>query len=597
VRRRLKKLYGDKHDIERMEERLFRMVGRYGVGGTAETGAIISHQDVERWDETDAVLITYADMVQKQGERPLQTLRGFCQENLRGAFKVVHLLPFFPWSSDDGFSVIDYREVDPMVGTWADVRRLGEDFGLMFDLVLNHCSSRSEWFRDFVSGIEPATHYFLEMDPRTELGEVVRPRTSPLLTKTRTRDGETHVWTTFSADQVDLNWQNPDVLFEFLDILFLYLSQGMRICRMDAVAFLWKELGTGCIHLPQTHEMVKLFRDVIDMVQPEAVILTETNVPHRENVSYFGAGDEAHMVYNFTLPPLLLHGLLRQDASTLTKWAQELGEAPRHCTFFNFTASHDGIGMRPLQDILDEEEIEWLVKQTQERGGRVSYRALADGSKKPYELNITYFDALSEPGEEALSIERFLCSQALALSLRGVPGVYFHSLVATPNYEEGVEETGQNRTINRRKYEEETLAGLLGSRDGRQARVFRRYTRMLKHRARREAFHPDGAQLVHNGGKNLFIVQRTSLDGKDVVLCVFNFTAKEQVIRNPQNTPLLQNATSFYDILSGKTLSSGKKGLTLQPYQAVWLTPGNGGGKPARGAKKQGARRAGRAKP
>lgn len=129
----------------------------------------------------------------------------------------------------------------------------------MFDLVLNHCSARSSWFKDFIAGIEPARHYFLNMDPKQDYSEVVRPRTSPLLTKTRTIDGEANVWTTFSADQVDLNWCNPEVLFEFIDILMFYISKGMRIVRMDAVAFVWKELGTNCIHLPETHEIVKLF--------------------------------------------------------------------------------------------------------------------------------------------------------------------------------------------------------------------------------------------------------------------------------------------------------------------------------------------------
>jgi len=122
----------------------------------------------------------------------------------------------------------------------------------------------------------------------------------------------------------------------------------MRIARLDAVAFLWKELGTNCLHLPETHELVKLFRDVCEIVAPRAIILTETNVPHAENVSYFGQGDEAHMVYQFSLPPLLLHAFITGNGQYLTHWASGLEPPPAGCTFFNFTASHDGVGVRPF---------------------------------------------------------------------------------------------------------------------------------------------------------------------------------------------------------------------------------------------------------
>ena len=315
VRRRLSLLYGG--DAEKLLERLFMMIGRYGVG-RYETIC-----NGNRWNENDSVLITYADSLKDSSVgKPLRALDHFSQRHLVGAIRTIHLLPFCPWSSDDGFSVIDYRNVDPDCGDWADVERLGQSFDLMFDLVLNHCSAKSSWFKDFVAGIEPARHYFLDMDPEGDYSAVIRPRTSPLLTPTRTRDGESHVWSTFSADQIDLNWQNPEVLFEFIDILMLYISKGMRIVRLDAVAFLWKKLGTSCIHLEQTHEVVRLFRDIVEIIAPRTILLTETNVPHEENISYFGRGDEAHMIYQFSLPPLLLHGLATGSAHYLTRWAR-----------------------------------------------------------------------------------------------------------------------------------------------------------------------------------------------------------------------------------------------------------------------------------
>ena len=564
ILRRFESLYGKA--APGLLRRFEMMLGRYGVG-------VVAQQPGPKWDAGDVMLITYADMVRREGERPLVTLRDFVQRRTKGVFSVVHILPFYPWSSDDGFSVIDYRAVDQRYGTWEDIQDLGGESGLMFDLVLNHCSSESAWFRDYVGGICPARHYFHEVDPETDLSEVVRPRPYPLLTRTQTRDGETHVWTTFSPDQVDLNFSNPDVLFEFLDILLLYISQGARFLRLDAIAYLWKELGTTCIHLPQTHEVVKLLRDVVDITAPAMVLLTETNVPHEENVSYFGQGDEAHMVYQFSLPPLGLHGLLRGDAGHLTAWAAGLSDPPEGCTYLNFTASHDGIGVRPLEGILSDDELEWLVSQVRTRGGLVSTRTQPGGGEKPYELNVTYFGALSEPENPELGIARFLCSQAVALGMKGIPAVYFHSLVGTPNYLEGVETTGHARTINRRKWDIEELDAALDESGGVQAKVNAGYLRMIKVRRGRSAFHPDAGQKIHDLGPELFAFVRSSVDGSEKILCVHNFTAKKQEIPPGEITGLLGDSKGFQNLLTGKAVASGGGNITLKPYQAMWLLP------------------------
>jgi sucrose phosphorylase len=563
IRKRFERLYGS--EAEKLLERFVMVLGRYGVGGNVVA-------DVDRWDERDSVLITYADTIRDGDQRtPLEALHAFARKNLTGAIRCIHLLPFYPWSSDDGFSVIDCRKVDSVCGDWADVEGLGRDFDLMFDFVLNHCSAQSSWFKDFVAGIEPARHYFLPMDPKGDYSEVVRPRTSPLLTRTRTRDGEANVWTTFSADQVDLNWQNPEVFFEFLDILFLYLSKGMRIARLDAVAFLWKTLGTNCLHLPETHEVVKLFRDVCEIVAPRAIILTETNVPHEENVSYFGNADEAHMVYQFSLPPLLLHAFTTGEGTYLTNWAMELQPPPPGCTFFNFTASHDGVGVRPIEGILPTPERDKLIDHVQAAGGRVNWRSMPDGTKQPYELNITYYSALAIPEDTKLGASRFLCSQALALSLRGVPGVYIHSLTGTENYHEGIEETGLNRTINRRKWELNELKKHL--KEGVGKLVFTRYLRMLRRRTEHPAFHPDAQQEVFDVDPGLFVHKRTSTDGEEKIFCVFNLTAKEKNLKQLCPDPDFVNATVFFDILRAREVNSGKRGFSVKPYQAMWLVP------------------------
>ena len=306
-----------------------------------------------------------------------------------------------------------------------------------------------------------------------------------------------------------------------------YVSMGCRILRLDAIAFLWKKIGTSCLHLPETHEVVKLIRNLLEVVAPDVLILTETNVPHEENVSYFGKGNEAHAVYQFTLPPLLLHGLLSGTAEHLTSWAAQLSLPPKGCHFLNFTASHDGIGVRPLEGILPKDEILGMADQIRKKGGFVSMRKLEDGTEAPYELNCTYFSALSDQEDVALGETRFQCSQAVALAMRGIPAVYFHSLCGTSNFLEGVEQTGRSRTINRKKWDSSELNNLLQEKDGQSVRVFEWYTRVLRRRAACSAFHPEAAQVIKDFGSSVFALERISLDGNLTVLCLFNFSDKD----------------------------------------------------------------------
>ena len=567
IRRRLARVYGiEEADI--LLDRLYRMVGRYGVGAQL-------NQNSPNLTAKDVVLITYADMVKSSSEEqsPLGALKEFCTARLKGAVSAIHILPFYPWTSDDGFSVVDYREVSPDYGTWDDVSKLGEEFELMFDLVLNHCSSKSPWFKEYVSGVEPGLNYIMEGNPKTDLSMVVRPRSTPLLTPYQTRKGERHVWTTFSADQVDLDWTSPDLLFEFLDIILYYVSIGCKILRLDAVAFLWKKIGTDCLHLPETHEIIKLIRNFLEVVAPDVVILTETNVPHAENISYFGKGDEAHAVYQFSLPPLLLHGLLRGTSEHLTDWATNLAPPPKGCHFLNFTASHDGVGVRPLEGILPHDEILGLADEIRQKGGFVSMRRMEDGSESPYELNSTYFSALSDSENEEMGMARFQCSQAVALAMKGIPAVYFHSLCGTPNDLEGYKVTKRNRTVNRKKWAQDELNQLLDDQETLPAQIFSWYSRTLRMRAGCPAFHPEAPQEILNFGSDLFAVRRDSTDGGLSVICLFNFTSEDSKVSDMSLLNSLFPEGKARDLISGGEIAWGKKdALTLRPYQAVWLS-------------------------
>ncbi len=550
----------------RCAERTAMMVGRYGVGTDGSPSDPL-------WDEKDSVLITYGDMVRADDASPLTALHAFLREHIGEAIRTVHVLPFFPSSSDDGFSVMDYRTVDPNLGTWTDIRKLASEYKLMCDLVINHVSRQSSWFRDYVADVAPYRNYFVEMGPRTDLSQVVRPRNSPLLSPTQTRNGERHIWTTFSADQVDLNFKNPDVLFEFMDILFWYISMGARVIRLDAIAYLWKEPGTACIHMTQTHEIVKIFRDILDMVAPHVVLITETNVPHRENMSYFGNGDETHMVYQFSLPPLLAHALLTGTSRYLTPWADDLPDLKPGQTFLNFTASHDGVGVRPLRGLIPDSDFDALLSDVERKGGRLSYKQNPDGSTSPYELNITWFDLLSDEPDRVTDrhLARFLCSQAVMLGLKGIPAVYFNSLIGARNNLKGVEETGHNRTINREKWAAEQLRALLQDGNSHHRRSFDYILHMLRLRARHRAFHPDGKQQVLKPGNEFFAFERAAPDGSETITCISNLTDTPREILVDERFPSLHSKDHWVDLLTDNSFGEPDPMLTLAPYQTLWL--------------------------
>jgi glucosylglycerate phosphorylase len=515
--------------------------------------------------ERDTLLITYGDQVRENKKAHLQTLSEFCETHLRGVVSGVHILPFYPWSSDDGFSVKDYRAIDPDLGDWQDVEELGKSFRLMFDGVINHASAQGEWFQKFLRDERPYRDYFVTVEGSPDLSNVVRPRALPLLTEYETPSGKRNVWTTFSADQVDLDFRNPDVLLEIFDIILMYAERGAQFIRLDAIAYLWKQIGTSCIHLPQTHKVIQLLRAVLNDAAPHVYLITETNVPHTDNISYFGDGtNEAQLVYNFALPPLTLHTFRTGDATILSDWAASLTLPSEQTTFFNFLASHDGVGLNPARGILSNADIDALVAQTLAHGGLISYKHNADGTQSPYEMNINYFDALSDPqGNEPLAtqIDRFLAAQAVMLSLVGMPGIYFHSLFGSRNWYAGVEITKHNRTINRQKLERTDLEVDLADENSLRHQVFARYRQLLLARSSSPAFHPHGTQKILDVDKRIFAVLRTSPDETEQVLCLQNVSAQEVQVQIP-------NQKAARDLLTNRSVDMQ---LTLHPYQTLWL--------------------------
>lgn len=514
-------------------------------------------------DQRDALLITYADQVSAPGEPPLRTLAAFARDRLAGVVSGVHLLPFYPWTSDDGFSVKDYFSVDPAYGSWEDIAELGQHFDLMFDAVLNHMSAQSDWFVRYLDGDPAFADFFVSVRGNPDLSAVVRPRALPLLSEFSAHDGRRRVWTTFSADQVDLNFANPAVLLASVDVLLEYAARGARFVRLDAIAFLWKEIGTGCLHLRQTHDIIRLWRALLDEVSPSVQLITETNVPHVDNVRYFGDGtDEAQLVYNFALPPLTLHALQTGDATHLTRWAATLAPPSERTSFFNFLASHDGIGLNPARGILPQADIDALVRRTLERGGFISYKHLPDGSEIPYEMNINYLDALTEPEERdrndrELALRRFVAAHALMFSLQGMPGIYFHSLFGSQGDAEAARTSGIKRRVNRAKLQRAALETELADVNSIRARILRELKALLVRRRSLTAFAPRASQRILDLDPRVFALVRGGgdsgaggfLSGSDPVLCLHNLSSEHVAIASPE--------AGFPDIL-------------LSPYEVRW---------------------------
>lgn len=524
------------------------------------------------WSEQDAVLITYGDTIMDGKHKPLDLLKDFLDRTMTGVVNGVHILPFFPFSSDDGFAVTDYRAVNPQLGDWPDISRIAERFHLMSDLVLNHVSSQGAWFTDYRQGNAPYDRFFFEASPDDDLADVVRPRTTPLLQQVETRDGPRHVWCTFSHDQIDLDFTNPEVLLEMLRIIRMHIDKGVRILRLDAVAFIWKEPGTSCIHLPQTHAIVQLLRLLSDYATEAVVLLTETNVPRTENLSYFGNRNEAHAIYNFPLPPLVLHAMQSGSARHLHRWQSAMPPAQMGCAYLNFTASHDGIGMRPAEGVLPADEKARMIETVQAAGGRVSMRALPGGGEEPYELNCSLFDAMRRTfaGEDAHHIDRFLCSQTIVMSLEGIPAFYVHSMLATPNDHDAVDRRNMNRAINRHRWHYPDLLERLADPASDQARVLAGMSARLRIRSRQAAFHPNATQFTLSLDDRLFGVWRQSLDRHQSVFAIHNVSS-DQVALAPSTINLIED-DRWTDLLSGDAIDPAQPAIPFAPYQCRWIT-------------------------
>ena len=580
---KLSRLYGEDTAKEYMPEleRICRVYYAYKSEEMIELTKTLDPKNL--FTEEDVILITYGDLIREEGASPLTTLSKFCGLYLKQTINTLHILPFFPYSSDRGFAIEDFETVDPELGSWKDIENLETRYKLMFDGVINHVSSKSRWFQRFLDGTPHYKDFFISYDSYDDLtseerSAIFRPRTTDILTKFHTIDGEKHVWSTFSKDQIDLNYKNPEVLVRVIEILLLYARKGADIIRLDAITFLWASPGTSCANLEETHMIVKVFRDILDLVAPHVSIITETNIPHEDNISYFGNGsDEAHMVYNFALPPLVLHTFYTKDTTRLNEWAESLKPVSETTSYFNFLDSHDGVGLMAVKDLLSHDEIKFVIQRAREHGGYISYKTDKDGLDVPYEINITWFNALCrEDGtvKTDLQVEKFIASRAMALALQGVPGIYLHSFFGTHNDIDAVSCPVSKREINRKALDYNILTKAIEDPDTLTSKIIRKLNTLISLRTKQSAFHPNGAQKILKVKPEIFAVLRTSPNEDQHILSLINITDDEIQIAIPLKEVQIFKQ-GWYDLIrqDKHTFEDENISLTLKPYDVVWLEP------------------------
>lgn len=562
----LAKIYPD-HDLTELTRKIIAIFEPPDRTGKTFPGA-----QKPAWSETDVILITYGNSIVENGVAPLKTLDGFLGRYLDDLVTIVHILPFFPFSSDDGFAVKDYYTVNPELGQWDDIRMIASKYRLMGDLVINHTSAEALWFENFKKGIKPGKDFYVTVGPECDVSKVIRPRTTPLLKEVETPDGTCRVWCTFSHDQIDLDFKNPDVLLEFLSIIRFYIDRGISVFRLDAVAFLWKESCTTCLHLDQTHEMIKLFRTLCDAFHPQTLIITETNVPSKENLSYLGNEDEAHIVYNFPLPPLLIHTLTTGNPIPLVKWLSSQPQLQANTTFLNFIASHDGIGLRPVETHLSDQEQKDLLTLMASFGGKISTRSIHNHQNRPYEINISLWDALKgtvESGPDLHQHQRFICAHAIMLSLKGIPAFYIHSLLSTENDYDRRDRLNSLRAVNRHVWDKTALTDHLRDPESHHHQVLEALKTIMELRKKQPAFHPDADQMVMPSESGLLIlVRRAGMENDQRITCVYNIENRTRdLCLSDIFEPVIETIT---DLTTGKPHGRNDR-ISFEPYAFAWL--------------------------
>jgi sucrose phosphorylase len=563
IRYKLDKIFKkllSKKDIDYFEKEIVQIIKYFNK---------INPKKKKNISEKTTLVICYADSVYSEKKKSIRVFQSFFQKKLKNFFNTIHFLPFYPSSSDSGFAVKDHFKVENKLGNWGDVKNVSKLSNVMADIVINHSSARGVWFKNFLKKKEPGKDYFLIVDSKFNTSKVVRPRDHKLLKKIKIFKKSDYLWRTFSPDQIDLNFKNPSVLIQFIKIMIHLINNGVTIFRLDAIAYLWKENGTQCVNLQQTHEIIKLFRDIINLLNVQTTIVTETNLPEKENLSYFGNNDEANWIYNFSLPPLLIHAFLFENSSFLNKWSKNLPNSKNNNCYLNFIASHDGIGIRPTEGLLNEKTLNSFLKRLKKNGSKFSYRKVQNKNKKIYEANITIFDALKKSDFDQKGefyLERYISAHAIMIAFEGIPAMYFNSMFGTSNDEAKFVITGNNRDVNRYRWNLKNISNKLKINNTKQSIFYNKLCNLLNIRRKQKAFHPNAQRINLNFGSKIYGFKRISKDKKQTIICITNLSSKSQKTRINKKSEKIKN------LLNSKIKLENKKFLVLKPFETVWLS-------------------------
>ncbi|MDC3058806.1 alpha-amylase family glycosyl hydrolase [Candidatus Pelagibacter sp.] len=549
----------NERDIDHLKDQIIQIIKKFNQNNSKKKLTI---------SEKTSLVICYGDNINSKPKSSIQVFQNFFKKNLNKYFNAIHFLPFYPSSSDSGFAVKDHYKIEKKIGSWSDIKKISKSNHVMADIVINHSSARGLWFKNFLKRKRPGKDYFLTVNSKFNTSKVIRPRDHKLLKKIDIFRKSDYLWRTFSADQIDLDFKNPSVLLRFIKIMVHLINNGVTIFRLDAIAYLWKKNGTNCINLKQTHQIVKLLRLITNLLNVETIIITETNLPEKENLSYFGKNDEANWIYNFSLPPLLIHAFLFENCSYLNKWSKNLPNTKFQNSYLNFIASHDGIGMRPTEGILNRASLNNFLKRLKKNGSKFSYRKVQNKSKKVYEANITIFDALKKSDTDPngkFFLQRYIAAHAIMISFEGIPGVYFNSLFGKANDEAKYVITGNNRDVNRYKWDHKNITKKLRDKNSKQSIFYQNLGKLLEIKRKQKAFHPNAKRLNINLGSKLFCFKRISLDKKQTIISITNCSSKDQYPK------LHKKYLNWKNIINPK-INSSNESLKLKPFETMWLS-------------------------
>ena len=554
------KIFLSKKDIDYFENQILQIIKNFNKKNPKQKKNI---------SEKTTLVICYGDSVYSEKKKSIKVFQTFFQKRLKSYFNTIHFLPFYPSSSDSGFAVKDHFKVENKLGSWSDIKSISRSNNVMADMVINHSSARGLWFKNFLKKKEPGKDFFLTVDSKFNISKVVRPRDHRLLKKIKIFKRPEYLWRTFSPDQIDLNFKNPSVLIQFIKIMIHLINNGVTIFRLDAIAYLWKENRTKCINLKQTHQIIKLLRIIINLLNIQTTIITETNLPEKENLSYFGSNDEANWIYNFSLPPLLIHALLFENSSYLNKWSENLPNTKSGNSYLNFIASHDGIGIRPTEGLFNEKTLKNFLKRLKKNGSKFSYRKIQNKSKKVYEANITIFDALKKSDYDKKGefyLERYVSAHAIMVSFEGIPAIYFNSIFGTSNDEAKFIITGNNRDVNRYKWNLKNITNKLKDNKTKQSIFYNKICNLLNIRRKQKAFHPNASRLNLDFGPKIYGFKRISKDKKQTIICITNLSS------NIQKTKINLKNQKVKNLMNSEINFENKKFLILKPFETVWLS-------------------------